>query len=503
MNVFYEEDGSFKVAAILADNGASLQVESPHGKRSKIKLSHVLFRFDGAIAHFMEEAQQAADALDVAFLWECCGDAEFSYESLGREYFGHAPSPQESAALLLRLHGSPMYFYRKGKGHYKPAPAEALKAALASIERKQQQAALQARYLEQLSRFEFPEEFRTHLPELLYRPDRNSVEVKALEQAASEAGMSTAHLLSRCGAIGAPHDYHLNRFLFDYFPAGRDPLVQQATVIPDLPRAPVAAFSIDDATTTEIDDAFSVRRLPDGGWEIGVHIAAPALGIAPGSALDDEAASRMSTVYMPGAKITMLPEAVIEQYTLAEGRSAPAVSLYLDLASDLRVRSTRSAVERVPIVANLRHEALEAKNPLAPTCASCHRTIDPPGFALESFDVIGGWRDEYRSVGKGTPAVVDGRTMRYKKGPTVDPSGQMPDGSKFKDIDEFKALLLRDKKQLARAMAGKLLAYATGATPGRGERAEIEKLVERVAEKGYGFRTLVHEVVQSGVFKGR
>lgn len=361
MNVFYEEDGSFKVAAILADNGASLQVESPHGKRSKIKLSHVLFRFDGAIAHFMEEAQQAADALDVAFLWECCGDAEFSYESLGREYFGHAPSPQESAALLLRLHGSPMYFYRKGKGHYKPAPAEALKAALASIERKQQQAALQARYLEQLSRFEFPEEFRTHLPELLYRPDRNSVEVKALEQAASEAGMSTAHLLSRCGAIGAPHDYHLNRFLFDYFPAGRDPLVQQATVIPDLPRAPVAAFSIDDATTTEIDDAFSVRRLPDGGWEIGVHIAAPALGIAPGSALDDEAASRMSTVYMPGAKITMLPEAVIEQYTLAEGRSAPAVSLYLDLASDLRVRSTRSAVERVPIVANLRHEALEAK----------------------------------------------------------------------------------------------------------------------------------------------
>ena len=78
MNVFYEEDGGFKVGAILADNGASLQVESPHGKRSKIKLSHILFRFDGPIAHFMEDAQKSAESIDVDFLWECSSAAEFT-----------------------------------------------------------------------------------------------------------------------------------------------------------------------------------------------------------------------------------------------------------------------------------------------------------------------------------------------------------------------------------------------------------------------------------------
>ena len=114
-----------------------------------------------------------------------------------------------------------------------------------------------------------------------------------------------------------------------------------------MPLAPVEAFSIDDITTTEIDDAFSVRPLPAGGWEIGVHIAAPALGIAPDTPLDQEAASRLSTVYMPGDKITMLPEAVVERYTLAEGRSAPALSLYLDVGPDLpRARDAQRASNR-------------------------------------------------------------------------------------------------------------------------------------------------------------
>jgi exoribonuclease-2 len=360
MNVFYEEEGAFRIGAVLADQGTSLQVEAPHGKRSKVKAANVLFRFDGPLGSFMDEAQKLADTLDVDFLWECCGQAEFSFEELGKEYFGHAPAALESAALLLRLHGAPMYFYRKGRGHYKPAPPDALKAALASLERKRQQALLQARYLEQLQRFELPDEFTARLSELLYKPDRNTVEVKALEQAASEAGLSTAHLLEKCGAIPSSHDYHLNRFLLEHFPA-QTPVPEPADLpaLPDLPLSTVDAFSIDDVTTTEIDDAFSVRSLPHGGWEIGVHIAAPALGIVQGSALDDEAARRLSTVYMPGGKITMLPEAVVERFTLAEGRDVPAVSLYLDVASDLRLLATRTAVERVRIAANLRHDSLE------------------------------------------------------------------------------------------------------------------------------------------------
>jgi exoribonuclease II len=363
MNVFYEEEGTFKVGAVLADNDTSLQVEAPHGKRSKVKAGNVLFRFDGPLSNFLEAAHKSAEAVDVDFLWECCGADEFSYDALGRDYYGHVPSALESAALLLRLHGSPMYFYKKGKGRYRAAPPDALKAALASVERKRQQALAQARYIEQLGRFELPEEFVPRLNELLYNPDRNTVEVKALEQAASAAGLSTARLLEKCGAIPSTRDYHLNRFLLEHFPKGRgfEAAAEAGPALPDLPLAPAEAFSIDDVTTTEIDDAFSVRPLPAGGWEIGVHIAAPALGIAPDTQLDREAASRLSTVYMPGDKITMLPEAFVDQYTLAEGRSAPALSLYLDVGPDLRVRGTRSAIERVRIAANLRHDVLEAQ----------------------------------------------------------------------------------------------------------------------------------------------
>jgi hypothetical protein len=134
-------------------------------------------------------------------------------------------------------------------------------------------------------------------------------------------------------------------------------------------------------------------------------------------------------------------------------------------------------------------------------CARCHAKIDPPGFALESFDVIGGWRDYYRSVGKGEPAVVNGRTMRYRKGPAVDSADVMPDGSKFANIDEFKQLLLKDKDQLARALAEKLLAYATGRGTDRADRLEIDAIVARVREKKYGLRTLIHEIVQSKIFQ--
>ncbi len=142
-----------------------------------------------------------------------------------------------------------------------------------------------------------------------------------------------------------------------------------------------------------------------------------------------------------------------------------------------------------------------AKHRQRAECASCHAKIDPPGFALESFDVIGGWRDYYRSVGKGGPAVVDGRTMRYKKGPDVDPADVMPDGAKFANIDEFKLLLLKDKNQLARALADKLLTYATGAAPTASDKPAIEAIVKQTRDKNYGLRSLIHEIVQSQVFQ--
>lgn len=136
-------------------------------------------------------------------------------------------------------------------------------------------------------------------------------------------------------------------------------------------------------------------------------------------------------------------------------------------------------------------------------CASCHARIDPPGFALESFDVIGGWRENYRSVGKGDKVILNGRTMRYLKGLPVDAADVLPDGRKFRDIDEYKQLLLKDKDQLARALAEKLLSYATGATPAKTDQAQIEAIVATIRPRDYGLRTLVHEIVQSKMFQSK
>jgi mono/diheme cytochrome c family protein len=134
------------------------------------------------------------------------------------------------------------------------------------------------------------------------------------------------------------------------------------------------------------------------------------------------------------------------------------------------------------------------------SCASCHARIDPPGFALESFDVIGGWRDYYRTSGNGKAVMVDGRRMPYLQGPKVDPADVLPDGSRFRDIDEFKQLLLKDKDQLARALTEKLVTYATGAAPQTADRPEIEAIVRSVRARNYGLRTLVHEIVKSRLF---
>ena len=215
MNVFYEESGIFKVGAVLADNTTSLQVEASHGKRSKIKASAVLLRFEmPPLYEFMYQAQQIAADLDTDFLWECCANSEeFSSHTLAADYFGRSPSPVEVAAIMILLNSAPMYFYRKGQGRYKAAPAEALRAALASQEKKRLEAEQQARYKQQLSTFILPEEFKLQLDDLLYKPNKNTIEWKALESVCTATKLSVPKLLERCGAISSTHDYHFNQFL--------------------------------------------------------------------------------------------------------------------------------------------------------------------------------------------------------------------------------------------------------------------------------------------------
>ncbi len=360
MNVFYEDEGSFKVASVMSENPGSLQVESNSGKRSKIKTANVLLRFEGAMAGFMDLAQAAAMTLEPDFLWECCGEPEFSFEHLAREYYGHAPSPIEAAATAISLHAAPMYFYRKGRGHYKAAPEENLKAALASQEKKRLQAEKVSAYVEQLKAHALPPEFSTKLDMLFYDPDKNTLEWKALDEAAIATNLSHLKLLESCGAVPSAHDYHFGAFLREHFPAGTHFAEHQAMGLPDnLDQAEVAAFSIDDATTTEIDDAFSVQLLANGNTRVGIHIAVPALGIGVGSELDAIVMRRLSTVYMPGNKITMLPDAAIAPFSLLAGEYRPALSLYLEIDPELAIVGSNSRLEAVKIADNLRHEQLE------------------------------------------------------------------------------------------------------------------------------------------------
>jgi len=375
MHLIFEEDGHFKAGSILSETDATAQVETASGKRSKIKAANILLRFAApAPTEVMADAETLAAELDADFLWEAAGADEFGFEQLAQEYYGHAPTPPESLALLLKLHGSPIHFHKRGKGRYRPAPAETLAAAKAGLEKKRLAAERQAHLATELAAFRLPEEYASLVPRILIAPDKNTLEYKALEDAAAATGLSPLRLIERCGAIPSTLDFHLASFLLEYFPRGTGfaPVTEPADP-PELPRSAVRAFSMDDEATTEIDDALSVEWRDDGSIRVGIHIAAPALGIAPGSELDKVARERLSTVYYPGNKITMLPEALIHHYTLGETHDCPALSLYVDVTPDLRVLGTESRLEMVHIADNLRHETLEVlfndetlRNPAVP-----------------------------------------------------------------------------------------------------------------------------------------
>ena len=363
MNLFFEESGDFKAGSMMSQAGEAYQVELASGKRSKIKVKDVLLQFSSPDpVSLMAQAKVLATEIDLAFLWEVAGEDEFGFAELGAEYFGHAPHAVEAAGLILALHTAPVYFYKKGRGRYKAAPEASLKAALAGIEKKKQQSIIQAQYVEQLKQNQLPEQFKALALQLLFKPEKNSIEYKAMAEACDAMQTSAPRLMLANGGIASAKDLHLSKFLFENFPKG---LAFPTVVIPSLPDnlpiANVQAFSIDDVTTTEIDDAFSVVKLADNTIQVGIHIAAPALGIKRGDALDLIARSRMSTVYMPGDKITMLPDELVETYTLGAGQTRPALSLYVILnTEDWSVISTESKVEAVPMSANLRHNDLDA-----------------------------------------------------------------------------------------------------------------------------------------------
>ena len=363
MFVLFEEAGKYLGGRVLSEAEASAQVELETGKRVKVKSANIVLRFEKpAPAELIAEGRALAATVDLDLAWEFAPEGEFGFDELATEYFQARPTLVQQAAALLALFDAPHYFRRAGKGRFKKAPAEILQQALAAIEKKKLVQAQIAEWAGQLAAGECPAPVREQLFKILFKPDKNAPEYKAVVDAARATQRPPLELLKQAGAIDSAYQFHWRRFLFENFPKGTGfPALQAPAIADELPLAAVQAFSIDDSQTTEIDDALSVQGLGSGTVVVGIHIAAPGLALVPGSAIDQVARARMSTVYMPGHKITMLPDHVVEAYTLQEGRDCPAVSLYATFDEEtLALKGTETRLERVPIVANLRHDQLDA-----------------------------------------------------------------------------------------------------------------------------------------------
>ena len=363
MFVLFEEAGKFQAGRVLSEAESSAQVELDSGKRVKVKASNVLLKFDKpSPAELVREAQALAPTIELELAWEFAPEEEFGFADLARDYFSEKASLTEQAAALFRLFDAPHYFRRSGRGRFRKAPAEILQQALVAIEKKKQVQAQITGWAQELASGSCPQPIRDELYRILFKPDKNASEYKAVVEASRSAQQSPLALLQRAGAISSPYQFHFKRFLFENFPKGAGfPALSAPEIRDELPVAGVQAFSIDDSSTTEIDDALSVQGLGTGTVVVGIHIAAPGLAVAPASPIDGVARHRLSTVYMPGYKITMLPDDVVQAYTLREGVECPSVSLYVSLdEGTLEIRGTETRLERVPIAVNLRHDVLDA-----------------------------------------------------------------------------------------------------------------------------------------------
>ncbi|WP_066701896.1 ribonuclease catalytic domain-containing protein [Curvibacter delicatus] len=363
MFALFDEAGKFLAGRILSEAEASIQVELESGKRVKVKAANVLLKFDKpSPAELLSAAQTLSQGIELELAWEFAPEDDFGFADLASVYFQDPPTLPQQAAALLRLQEAPHYFRRAGKGRFKKAPAEIIQQALAAIEKKRVLQLQIEDWAAALGRGECPQPIREQLYKILFKPDKNAPEYKAVVEASRATHTAPLDLLQKAGAIDSPYQFHWRRFLFENFPKGYGfPALEAPEIRDELPLATVQAFSIDDSATTEIDDALSVQGLGEGTVTVGIHIAAPGLAVQRDSAVDNVGRARLSTVYMPGYKLTMLPDEVVQRYTLQEGRDCPAVSLYVALdETTLEIRGHETRLERVPIAHNLRHDQLDA-----------------------------------------------------------------------------------------------------------------------------------------------
>ena len=221
MHVIFEESGKLALGRVLSQADASAQIELESGKRSKVKLAQVLVHVGTSpTANFLASAQAVAAEVDLALAWEAAPEQAFGFAELAAEYFGAAPSVLNQSAMLFALHDAPHYFRRNGKGQFRKADAQTLALALAAIERKRLQQAQIDQWTADLVAGICPASVRENLFKLLFKPDKNAPEYKAVAAAARQAQLGALALLERANAIDSPYAFHWQRFLLEQFPKG-------------------------------------------------------------------------------------------------------------------------------------------------------------------------------------------------------------------------------------------------------------------------------------------
>ncbi|AGF49318.1 ribonuclease catalytic domain-containing protein [Candidatus Kinetoplastidibacterium galati] len=361
MYVFYDEGNAFKTGSVISETDNTLQVISEHGKHIKIKQSNCLFKFDSPDPlTLMKEAVILSKEIDTNFLWECSPNNNFNAIDLATEYFGHNPTNIEYVSVLILLHNSPIYFYKKGTGKYISATQSAISSALINIEKKKLIEQEQEYLKNQMTNGILPKIICENAELLITNPDKKSIYWKALNAACIELQKSPEQLLLSLKTWPSPLTLFKKRFIYVNFPNGLDfPEFDDIRVIKNLDLSDNEIYSIDDKNTTEIDDGLSVKELENGEIEVGIHIAAPGLGINPGSTYDRNARFRASTVYMPSEKIQMQPDEIIKKFSLAKGKEVPALSLYVVFDRNCIITKSRSCTELVKVKENLRINHLE------------------------------------------------------------------------------------------------------------------------------------------------
>ncbi|MBP9059505.1 MAG: RNB domain-containing ribonuclease, partial [Rhodoferax sp.] len=272
MFLLFEEAGKFLAGRVLSEAESSAQVELDSGKRVKVKAANYLIKFEKpSPAQLLDSAQTISQTIELELAWEFAPEDEFGFADLAREYFSDKATLEQQAGTLVRLFESPHYFRRAGKGRFRKAPADILAQALAAIEKKKQLALQIEQWVKALSEGECPPAIREQLYKILFKPDKNAPEYKAVVEASRATHLGPLELLIKAGAIDSPYQFHWRRFLLENFPKGTGfPKLEAPAIRDELPLSPARAFSIDDSATTEIDDALSVQGLSSGTVVVGI-----------------------------------------------------------------------------------------------------------------------------------------------------------------------------------------------------------------------------------------